>query len=386
MRRHVGPLWRDWKKVADTLGYDYHTTPKGVCAWGDGLAYSFSNMEIDQICDVTEDLHHLCLRVVNRVVGDERLLDLFGIPHGLRDYIRTIWGSIDQSSQYLLGRMDLAIGRDGRVKLLEYNADTPSTAIETAMVQWQWLKAMCPSKDQFNSLHEDLTARFKTLFDSRRGVPFTASSRKIWFAPYPDSLEDYRHCEYYAELARQVGFETQIVVLDHIGYRSDQQFVLGDTPIDILYKIYPWEMMVQDQFASVIPLTQTLFLEPIWKMILSNKALLPTLWDMYPNHPNLLRAQWTSNGMSSYVEKRIFSREGQNITIVKDGVEMARTGGRYDQYTPVYQEYLEIREYDGFVPVIGSWIVGDKPAGMIVRESAEMITRNTSACIPHYIE
>ncbi len=386
MRRHIGPLWRDWKTVADTLGYDYHTTTSGICSWGDGLAYSFSNMEVDQICDVTEDLHHLCLRVVDRVVNDDRLLDLFGIPSGIRDYVRKVWVDHNRSTQYLLGRMDLAIGRDGRIKLLEYNADTPSTAIETGMVQWQWLKTMCPNKDQFNSLHEDLTSRFKTLFDSRRDIPFTISSRKIWFAPYPDSLEDYRHCEYYAELARQAGFETQIVVMDHIGYRSDRQFVLGDTPIDILYKIYPWEMMVQDQFASVIPLTQTLFLEPIWKMILSNKALLPTLWTMYPNHPNLLRAQWTPEGMPSHVEKRIFSREGQNITIVKDGVELSRTGGRYDRYTPIYQEYLEIKEYDGFIPVIGSWIVGDKPAGMIVRESADLITRNTSACIPHYIE
>lgn len=67
-------------------------------------------------------------------------------------------------------------------------------------------------------------------------------------------------------------------------------------------------------------------LEPFWKFVLGNKALLPLLWSMYPNHPNLLPAyydnpklelgdKFQNEGVQAWVSKPLFGREGAGIFI-----------------------------------------------------------------------
>jgi glutathionylspermidine synthase len=66
--------------------------------------------------------------------------------------------------------------------------------------------------------------------------------------------------------------------------------------------------------------------EPFWKLILGNKALLPLLWSMYPEHPNLLPAFYDDPksqlgasefskkyGNTKWVSKPIFGREGMGV-------------------------------------------------------------------------
>lgn len=35
--------------------------------------------------------------------------------------------------------------------------------------------------------------------------------------------------------------------------------------------------------------------------------------------------------------------------------------------------------------IVGSWLVGDEPAGIALREDPGRITRNTSRFVPHFI-
>ena len=59
-------------------------------------------------------------------------------------------------------------------------------------------------------------------------------------------------------------------------------------------KCYPYEWIVSDLKSDHPFLEHDIeeldFVEPAWKIILSNKSILPMLWEMYPNHPNLLPA------------------------------------------------------------------------------------------------
>ena len=72
--------------------------------------------------------------------------------------------------------------------------------------------------------------------------------------------------------------------------------------------------------------------EPFWKLILGNKALLPLLWQMYPNHENLLpayfddpKSELTAVGkedefskLKHFVSKPLFGREGLGVMLSKN--------------------------------------------------------------------
>ena len=61
-----------------------------------------------------------------------------------------------------------------------------------------------------------------------------------------------------------------------------------------IFKLYPWESMMEEEFAEQCLHTykQMRWMEPIWKMLLSNKGILPVLWELYPGHELLLEARF----------------------------------------------------------------------------------------------
>ena len=97
-------------------------------------------------------------------------------------------------------------------------------------------------------------------------------------------------------------------------------------------------------------------------------------------------AYFNSNGMKDYVKKPILSREGANVSIYKGGVPVLNTSGEYGEEGFIFQSLAELPNFDNHYPVIGSWIVGQLPAGIGIRESNTPITDNKSNFVPHYIE
>ena len=107
--------------------------------------------------------------------------------------------------------------------------------------------------------------------------------------------------------------------IDGQGRMVDQD----DYVISALFKLYPWEWLAIEDFGDrILPrMAETLWFEPVWKMMWSNKAVLSVLWEMFPGHPNLLEAYFEGDPAASalggrYVRKPLFSREGANIEIV----------------------------------------------------------------------
>jgi glutathionylspermidine synthase len=201
-----------------------------------------------------------------------------------------------------------------------------------------------------------------------------------------DDLEDGMTAAYLADTAAQAGLSVKLLAMEDIGWdpRAREFCDREDARIDTLFKLYPWEWLVHEPFFENLRVAKTLFVEPAWKMVLSNKGILPILWELFPGHGNLLPAYFDApNGMFEYVKKPLLSREGANITVhtMKEHVEST---GEYGAEGFVFQELAPIPEFDGRRPVIGSWIVGQEAAGMGIRESDGWVTGNTSRFVPHF--
>ncbi len=148
--------------------------------------------------------------------------------------------------------------------------------------------------------------------------------------------------------------------------------------------------MFAEAFAAALPATSTRFLEPPWKAVLSNKGILPLLWAMEPGHPNLLEAYFEDDPAraalgSSYARKPLYSREGANVLLVRDGARLGREEGPYGAEGRVRQALAELPRFHGRHAVVGSWVVGDEPAGISIRESDGPVTTNRSRFVPHAI-
>jgi trypanothione synthetase/amidase len=122
--------------------------------------------------------------------------------------------------------------------------------------------------------------------------------------------------------------------------------------------------------------------EPLWKVIPSNKGILPVLWELFPDHPNLLCAEWSPTEAlrrGGYVRKPVVGRCGRNISIHgTDGVPTHETGGEFHKRPSIFQEHLRLPKHDGFHAVLGAWIVGGAFGGIGIREDSSPITNADS--------
>ena len=365
----------NWQQAVENLGFGFHTTD--VPYWDESAYYSFTLDEVDNLEKATTTLWDLCLKAVQHVI-DNKLYSQFKIPENYIEYIEKTW---NEDVPSIFGRFDLCY-KNGKIKMLEFNADTPTSLYEAGIVQWFWLQDFDKNKDQFNSIHEKLIAYWKYL-------KVYLQPGKLHFTCLKETLEDLTNTEYMRDCAIQAGLDTKLVFIDDIGWDENaKQFVdMEDESIRNIFKLYPWEWLAAEQFGKNIleDTNQTFWIEPSWKMILSNKAILPILWELNPDCEYLLPAYFDENGMKDYVKKPILSREGANIEMVKHYGTIEKTDGEYGEEGFVYQQLFELPDFDNNYPVIGSWIIGQEAAGMGIREANNLITDNKSRFVPHLI-
>jgi glutathionylspermidine synthase len=378
------PEREDWQATADETGFDFHAID-GERYWDERACYAFTLHEIEtQIEAPTGEIDAMCLELVARAVDDEEVLRRLKIPEAFWPLIGESWYD-DAASLY--GRLDLCFDGRGPAKLLEYNADTPTSIFEAAVFQWTWLeqsieRGIIPAHaDQFNSIHERLIDRWKNL----------AQRRHLHLTGATENPEDAGTLAYLEDTARQAGLQTTLIDIADIGLRDDGSFVdLDDRGIALAFKLYPWEWMFRDEFGARLARAPTRWIEPPWKAILSNKGILPLLWEMFPDHPNLLPAFFEDDPRAatlgtSFVRKPLYSREGANIALVSDGVTVVEQEGPYGAEGFVRQAMALLPSFSGRYPVVGSWLVDHTPCGLSIREDENPITGNTSRFLPHAI-
>jgi glutathionylspermidine synthase len=374
----------DWQKKVESSGLIFHS-PEGMDRpyWDESAAYQFTAAEIDTLEAAGNKLQEMCLAAAQHIIDEKRYAEL-DIPAEAVPAIEWAW---ENEPPALYGRFDVswAGAQSGYApKLLEYNADTPTSLLEAAVIQWNWLEevgATLASKnpDQFNSIHDKLIAKWKDI------DPYL--SKPIYFAGL-DNPEDQLTLVYLRDTAQQAGLKTLQMFMHEIGWNDDQQAFLdpNEDHMFSIFKLYPWEAMLQEEFGphAIDTYQSTRWIEPIWKMLLSNKGILPILWQLYPNHELLLEARFDSPGtMRDYVRKPLMSREGANITMVRNNATVATTDGPYHG-KQIYQALAPDAVFSDRHPVLGLWMIDQECCGMGIRESGGPITDNLSSFVPHF--
>ena len=387
MKRYTDTPREGFRETVMSQGLVFPDTdmPDGTVRpyWYEGARYELESWEVDRLEAVTEELHKMCMYAAG-YLADQKMGNL-GLPEQAFPLIRR---SLAEQPFYLYGRFDLAYDGSGPAKMLEYNADTPTGLLESSVAQWFWVQDKYPLRDQWNSLHERLVAAWQKF---KREHP---QHELVHFANFPDdgTGEELMTVAYLRDTATEAGLTTAAVDITDIGYDSDlTRFVdLEDRWMSAVFKLYPWENMLHEEFGAKLEESwgYTNWIEPLWKVVLSNKALGAALWELYPGHENLLPTYLDSpRDMTSYIAKPLHGREGDGIYVVIDGETVIdqRKEDSYGEEGYAFQQWSPLPQFDGNYAVIGSWMVRNLAAGIGIRESDGPITDYYARFVPHLI-
>lgn len=390
-RRTIEPR-PGWQRTVEEQGLVYPLTryPDDSLRpyWDESAYYVFSLPEVEALEVVVEELHAMCLAAAEHIVKNDRFADL-GITDGrLAALVAESWQRRDELPS-IYGRFDLRYDGTGPAKMLEYNADTPTSLVEAASPQWFWMEERFPGADQWNSLHERLVEAW------RRQAHLLPQGPLHFAHSDGDELgEDLMTVAYLRETAQQAGIDTEALSVEQIGWdKLTGRFV--DERLRFIrscFKLYPWEWLTTDRFGPQVLDTldngggtgSTCWIEPAWKMLLSNKALLAILWELNPGHPNLLPAYLDGPRelalTGGYVSKPLLGREGAGVTVHEPGhAPVVR------QEACCYQALAPLPDFDGNRVVLGAWVVENESAGLGIRESSGLITDEYARFLPHVI-
>ncbi|WP_370583671.1 glutathionylspermidine synthase family protein [Nitratiruptor sp. YY08-13] len=339
------------KGYLESIGFVWHTDSDGSDYVADEVLV-ITEEEAKQYADAANELYDMFVEAGEYVIKNNLFFEL-GIPFNLVDIIKQSWE--EDAHWHLYGRFDFAGGIDGKpIKLLEFNADTPTSLFETAILQWAMLKYnQLEEAKQFNFIYEALRDNFKRLVTLQEDVgqfEELYQGWKILFSSIRGSLEDENTTRLLEVIAAEAGFATYFCYADEVGFSEDGIFC-QDNRYEYWFKLIPWENIAIEEPELALLLTQILkhhkaiILNPAYTLLFQSKGMLKILWDLFPNHPLLLETSFEPLQDRSYVEKKCFGREGANTTIYDaNGNIVAKRDGEYESFPPIYQEYVELPE------------------------------------------
>ncbi|MCQ6555312.1 glutathionylspermidine synthase family protein [Streptomyces sp. C10-9-1] len=392
MERHTIEPRPGWQETVEAQGCVYpltrHPDDSLRPYWDESAYYAFSLPEVEVLEEVVEELHAMSLAAAAHIVEKDRFAELGVTDPQVARLVAESWHRREELPS-LYGRFDLHYDGTGPARMLEYNADTPTSLVEAASPQWFWMEERFPGADQWNSLHERLVAAW------RRNRPLLPPGPVHFVHTEDDTCgEDLMTAAYLRETAEQAGLETVALSVERIGWdRISGRFVDEHLRfIRCCFKLYPWEWLVADRFGPHVVETldngggtgSTCWIEPAWKMLLSNKALLAILWELYPGHPNLLPAYLDGPrelaAGPGWAAKPLLGREGAGVSIHPPGSPAAPR-----DEPCCYQEFAPLPDFDGNRVVLGAWVVDGEAAGLGIRESEGLVTDGYARFLPHLI-
>lgn len=338
------------KEYLESIGFHWHTDTDESSYIADELVI-VSEAEAEAYYEATNELYEMYCTAGEHVIEND-LFHEINIPFNLVELIKKSWE--DDVHWHLYGRFDLAGGIDGKpIKLIEFNADTPTAVFETAIIQWAILKANDLGEvSQFNSLYESLKDNFKRfvtldtpLEDFEKHYP--SLNFKILFSSIAGSIEDENTVKLLQHIASEAGYTTEFEYMDKVGF-SDEGIFKDDINYEYWFKLVPWENIAIDEGELAVYLTdiinnqKAIIVNPAYTLMFQSKGFMKILWDLYPNHPLLLETSFEPLQGKKQVEKMCFGREGANTAIINSDNSLdVKLDGEYDGFKAIYQEYVE---------------------------------------------
>ncbi|GAD19479.1 Glutathionylspermidine synthase like protein [Helicobacter fennelliae] len=339
----------------ESMGLQWHTDLDST-PYIEPEMVEVSQAECEAFYDAGNELYEMFCEAGEYVIKNNLFFEL-DIPVSLIPMIKQSWE--DEVHWHLYGRFDFAGGIDGKpIKLLEFNADTPTMLYESAVIQWAMLKANHLDENaQFNNIYQALADNFKrmiTLGDDISRFDEMYEGWKILFSSVSGNAEEERTTLYLKEIAQSVGFETEFAYIQDISFSETQGVFYNDENYEFLFKLLPWESIAIDEpelamlMRGIIDNKAGIFLNPAYTILFQSKRMLKILWDLFPNHPLLLRASFEPLPNTQQVQKVSFGREGANVSILNpQGVALAQNNGSYENFKSVYQEFYELNTHNG---------------------------------------
>lgn len=344
----VKPLESD---VLEEIGLDWHTDTDGTMYIADELVEVSSN-ECNEYYEAANAVYEMYIQAAEHVIENDLFFDI-GIPFNLVELIKKSWDN--DVHWHLYGRFDFAGGIDGKpIKLIEFNADTPTGLFETAILQWALLKSngMDEAK-QFNNVYEAISENFKRLvmlFEDPADFEKHYDGWKILFSSIEGNSEEEVTTRLLQKMADDAGFKTAFAFLDEVGF-DDNGIYASETACEYWFKLFAWEDLATDepdlilQLQTIMNNHKAIILNPAYTLLFQSKGMMKILCELFPDSPYLLETSFEALKDKAYVEKRMFGREGANTKIVNnDGSIMAEVDGEYAHHKAIYQEYVEFPE------------------------------------------
>lgn len=399
MQRMIFKERETLRYLAKSAGFTFFEE-NGVRYWNETAAYRFSTHEIKKnLQGPFTEMHDMIRNACAHVVSNRDLMvSRYLIPENMVDLVASSWRNGDPE---LMGRFDVIYDGKNPAKMLEYNADTPSTLFEASSFQAEWFSDMIDSgyisgaATQFNQIGDKMRRRFSEMFQFGDNIHFAELGG--------DDPEGHLTLNTMMNAAHRGGLNVYHTSLEGVGISNTNQFTDDQNRIMwAMVNLYPWEDMLRDDFAQYIADSSCQFVEPPWKALI-NKAILVTMWELYEDHPNLLptffaddmknqtpivrRAMDKGYFKDGFVEKRVFSRQGNSIKITDADHRVIAESARNDfaDFPSVIQAYVPIVAHDGARPVLGLWVVGEKCVGLGIRESRDHITQDADCFCPHFV-
>ncbi|WP_137126806.1 glutathionylspermidine synthase family protein [Roseomonas sp. HF4] len=368
---------------AEALGFTWHS-PDGREYWARDACYALTPEAVAALEAAARELDGMIAAAVDRVVarGDyaafgftDRLAALVEQSHRLRE-------------PSLYGRFDLRLDEAGGIKLFEYNAETPAALLEAATVQLAWFEETPvgaetrPGTDQWNRIDDALVARWPAL-----GLP-----RRVHFSAEAHREDEVAQVAYLMATARAAGHEAAFLGVEDISWHDAAGFCTPDgTPLAACFKLYPWDWLDWEEGGRLLPLGRTRWIEPARRMLHANKAILVTLWEMFPGHPLLLPAALDRAAIDGpAIGKPALGLEGHGMRVegVNEDVSTEIAEGLPPSPT-IWQRWAPLPGHatpsGEAYPVMGVWMAGGEPCGLGIREGEELVTTLEDRFVPHVV-
>ena len=378
--------------ILEELGFTWHTDVDGSKYVSDELV-QISQNDAEAYYTATNEIYNMYVEAAEYVIENGLFFEL-GIPFNLVDAIKKSWEN--DVHWHIYGRFDLAGGIDGQqIKLIEFNADTPTALFETALLQWALLKQNSMDEDkQFNNVYEAITQNFKrliTLFDDTSIFDEKYDGWKILFSSVEGNDEEEATTKLLQQIATDAGFNTSFEYLQNVRFDEDGIFDADDNKYEYWFKLYPWEDIAHDEpelattLTSIIQNQNAIILNPAYTLLFQSKGMLKILSDLFPDSPYLLKTSFEPLKGIKHVEKTVFGREGSNTKIIdSDGAIIEQTDGPYENYKKVYQEYVDFNKDEQGNKYQAGVFFAYEACGLSFRKGSEIMD-NMSKFVGHYI-
>lgn len=382
------------KEALDEIGFHWHTDIDNSDYVADSIV-TVSPEEADAYYEAANELYDMYAEAGQYVI-DNNLFHEIGVPYNLVDLIKASWEN--DVHWHLYSRFDFAGGIDSKqIKLLEFNADTPTALFETSVIQWALLKySQMHNSEQFNNIYEGLKNNFRRiitlnedpeLFDDRY------EGWKILFSSARNSKEEENTVRFLQQIAHEAGWTTGFCYLDDVGFDENHGIFDEDgVNYEFWFKLYPWEDIAINEpdltmkLTNIIKNQKAIILNPAYSVMYHSKGMLKILKELYPDSPYLLDTSFEPMQNIKYVEKKMLSREGQNVKIVESNGEIShQTSGEYSAIKSVYQEFVELPKDENGAHYQAGVFFAYEGIGLGYRKGG-VVLDNMSKFVGHYID